>query len=264
MVVDYHTHTHFSPDANYSMGAMCAAALAAGLSEIAFTDHADFEPTDETTGYLDLPAYIDSLRRYQREYSGQLTVRAGIELGDPHNYADQHSEILGEFDFDFVIGSIHWVNGRCTCSARFFEGVNPRDAYSEYYAAALVAAETGDFDVMGHLDVPKRRGEHFVSGLDPRLHEDQIRKILRQLAAAGRGIEINTSGLRSPATEPCPSLEIVRWFREEAGKIVTIGSDAHWPGQIGFAGSAAVAMLRAAGFRHLTTFEGRKPVFIPI
>ncbi len=264
MIIDYHTHTTFSPDAQYSMGAMCAAAIAAGLSEIAFTDHADFEPTDEATGYLDLPEYIDSLRRFQREYAGRLKIRAGIELGDPHRYAVQHTRLLDDFDFDFVIGSIHWVNSRCTCTARFFDGVGPAQAYSEYFAAALEAAELGDFDVMGHLDVPKRRGERLSPGFEPRLYEVQIRKLLRTLASNGRGIELNTSGLRHPVTEMCPSLTVLRWFGEEGGKIVTIGSDAHKPWHVGFAGEAAIAILRAAGFRHITTFERRRPNFIPI
>ena len=246
------------------MGAMCAAAVAAGLSEIAFTDHADFEPADEATGYLDLPAYIDSLRRYQREYAGRLVIRAGIELGDPHNYAVEHSRLLADFECDFVVGSIHWVDGRCTCSERFFEGVNTVDAYSAYFAAAQAAAELGDFDVMGHLDVPKRRGERFAPSFDHRMYEDQIRQILRTLATKGRGIEINTSGLRHPVTEPCPSLCVIRWFREEGGEIVTIGSDAHKPWHIGFAWRAALALLSAAGFQRLTTFERRRPILVPI
>lgn len=256
VLVDYHIHTTFSPDTHYSMGAMCAAAVAAGVSEIAFTDHADFEPADETTGYLDLPAYIDSLRRYQREYSGRLEVRAGIELGDAHNYSSQHSRLLEDFDWDFVIGSIHWVIGRCTCSPRFFEGVSTVEAHTEYFAAAQAAAELGDFDVMGRLDVPKRRGERFDPSFDPRPHEAQIRQFLQTLATKGRGLDINTSGFRHPVTKPCPPLTVIRWFREEGGEIVTIGSDAHTSWQIGFAGRAA--------FRHFTTFERRKPIFVPI
>lgn len=264
MLVDYHTHTDFSPDAHYSMGAMCAAAVAAGLSEIAFTDHADFEPTDAATGYLDLPVYIDSLRRYQREYEGRLKIRAGIELGDAHNYSGEHYRLLEDFDCDFAIGSIHWVNGRCTCSARFFEGRSTFEAYSDYFGAAQAAAEMGDFDVMGHLDVPKRRGERFPPGFDHCMYEEQIRQVLRTLTRKGRGIEINTSGLRHPVTDTSPSLSIIRWFREEGGEIVTIGSDAHKPWQIGFAGRVALAILRAAGFQHLATFERRKPILIPI
>ena len=45
-MIDYHVHSENSGDSSVSMPSVCAAALDAGLAEICFTEHIDFEPTD--------------------------------------------------------------------------------------------------------------------------------------------------------------------------------------------------------------------------
>ena len=64
--------------------------------------------------------------------------------------------------------------------------------------------------------------------------------------------------------EPSPDLEVLRWYRELGGEILTIGSDAHRPGDIAYAFDRVPAMLAAAGFTAITCFEGRKPVFVDV
>jgi len=66
------------------------------------------------------------------------------------------------------------------------------------------------------------------------------------VAAAGRVLEVNTN------RRPFP--EIVRWWREAGGKVITFGSDAHYPGGVGGGFAQAVAMVEALGFR-----PGRHP-----
>ena len=42
ILYDYHMHSEISPDAHFSMEAMCESALENGMREIAFTDHYEF------------------------------------------------------------------------------------------------------------------------------------------------------------------------------------------------------------------------------
>lgn len=65
-------------------------------------------------------------------------------------------------------------------------------------------------------------------------------------------------------SEPCPSLEILRWYRELGGEILTLGSDAHTPDKIGAHFDVALEMARAAGFKRLATFEQRQVHWIEI
>ena len=73
------------------------------------------------------------------------------------------------------------------------------------------------------------------------------------------GLEVNTSGMRQRPGEPYPCLEILRWYREMGGDVLTAGSDAHHVDDLGAGVGEALDLARAAGFRAVTTFEARKP-----
>ena len=57
--------------------------------------------------------------------------------------------------------------------------------------------------------------------------------ILRQLAVKGLALEINTSGLRQKIGETLPGKKFLTRYRELGGELLTIGSDAHLPGDLG-------------------------------
>jgi histidinol-phosphatase (PHP family) len=117
----------------------------------------------------------------------------------------------------------------------------------------------GDFDVLGHLDLVKRDARKFGKPYDgPGPYADMIRTALRAIVERGKGIEINTSPLRKGLTEPCPSLDILRWYRELGGEVLTLGSDAHTPDAIGADFEPVLEMAQAAGFARLARFERRQ------
>jgi histidinol-phosphatase (PHP family) len=66
--------------------------------------------------------------------------------------------------------------------------------------------------------------------------------VFRALAASGRALEVNT-------TSPLWSVELVRWYREEGGRAISFGSDAHVPAAVGQRFDLAVDVVEAAGFR---------------
>jgi len=61
-----------------------------------------------------------------------------------------------------------------------------------------------------------------------------------------------------------PDLEMVKLYYSRGGKIITIGSDAHVAGQVGSHIAEGLQMIKAAGFKTITTFRKRKPDFITI
>ena len=96
-------------------------------------------------------------------------------------------------------------------------------------------------------------------------HEgDLIDEILRQAARSGKALEINTSGLRQPLGETLPTLPYVRRFREFGGEYVTVGSDAHYAEDLGKGVNEGMKVAQEAGFSHVTLFQGRTPLPIPI
>ncbi|MCS7060285.1 MAG: histidinol-phosphatase HisJ family protein [Anaerolineae bacterium] len=269
MLIDYHVHTHFSCDCNYSMEDMCRAAIAAGAHQIAFCEHEEHNPSDGCYHTLDHDAYWRELRRCRALFAGQLTIRAGIEISEPHRYADQAAATLAAYPWDYVLGSLHWLDEQTnTLSPHFADRFGPgrwRESFRAYFREIQRLAQEGEFDIIAHFDYPAR---YFRPPGGDTYHiaefEAEIRPALQTLIARGKGIEINTASLRKGLSHPCPPSVVVGWYREMGGRILTIGSDAHRPQDVtaGFAVAAQIA--RAAGFTQLAVFEHRRPDFIDL
>lgn len=255
VLIDYHTHTTFSCDARDTIDAMCQQAIQLGLREIAFTEHADFEHADSCYGYLQPAAYFEALEVVRRRYGDRLTIRAGIEVGEPHRYPEETATLLNTYPFDFVLGSLHWVDGHPTFSKQFFNGRPPEMAWREYFEELVRMCRAGNFDVLAHLDLPKRHDPTF----QPEPYADLIRSALQSLVERGIGIEINCSGLRYPVREPLPGPAVLRWYRELEGEILTIGTDAHSVSHLGQGLAHGLEMAHTAGFEAITLFRERRP-----
>ncbi|HET9017421.1 MAG TPA: histidinol-phosphatase HisJ family protein [Thermomicrobiaceae bacterium] len=261
---DYHLHTHFSVDSEMTLDELCETAIALGIGEICPTEHADFVPEDDGCGYYDPDGYFGALLRRRERYDGRLTIRAGVEIGEAHRFPECVQPLTSRYPYDFVIGSLHWVGSESVMTPQYFAGKTPEQAYGPYFDELLALVRDGDLDVVGHLDVPKRYAPDEPGGFDAARHEEQIRTVLRACVDRGIGIEINTGTARRPVGVPSPGIEVLRWYRELGGEILTVGSDGHRPQHVGYRLDHALALARAAGFSHLATFEARRPRFVPI
>jgi histidinol-phosphatase (PHP family) len=261
---DYHIHTQFSVDSEANMEAACQAAIARGITDIAFTDHLDFGP-DDSSGYFRTAEYLAAIERCRKRYDGQLIVRAGVEVGEPHLFPAEAAAVVAQGDFDIVLGSAHYADGMQAAWLEDFFEQPLRQAYESYFRQVVDLSAGGEFDILAHLDLVKRDAREFGRPYDgPEPYGAMIRTALRSLVERGKGIELNTSPLRRGQPEPCPSLQILRWYRELGGEILTLGSDAHSSAAVGEHLDLAIEMAKAAGFRHLATFRRRQIDWIRI
>lgn len=255
---DYHVHSCFSHDSQASLEAACQAAIDRGLDEIAFTDHVDLGP-DFPPGHFRAPEYLAAIGRCRARYGDQLIVRAAVEVGEPHLYPEETADLLAAHDFDFVLGSAHYALGmRAAWREDFF--VPPlHEAYEAYFKQIVRLAAAGDYDILAHVDLIKRDARHFGQPYDgPGPYGDMIRTALRSVVERGKGIELNMSPLHRGQPEPCPSPEILRWYRELGGEILVVGSDAHSPDAVGAHLDLGVEIAKEAGFARLATFDKRQ------
>jgi histidinol-phosphatase (PHP family) len=257
-------HTRFSCDGRNTMEEMCRASIELGMTEIAITDHLDVHPKDGCPGYYVPRAYFAELERCRELFAGRLTIKAGIEVGDPHRFAEEEAPVLAAWPYDFALGSVHWIDDEAPFGAPFFKAHEAGWAWSGYFREMARLARADHYDVVAHIDLIKREGTQHYGVWDYAPYADEVRAILRTLIERGKGIEINTSGWRRAANEPCPGLPILSWYAELGGEILTIGSDAHGPEHVALRWNDGVALARQAGLRWLTTFEGRKPTQHPL
>lgn len=258
-MIDTHTHTHHSPDGAAPMAPMASAALDAGLTGIAFTDHVEWYPGDEAYGYWRAEAYFAELDEVRTAYHDRVQIWAGVELGNPHEFPSEAKKIL-RYPFDLVIGSVHWLDGLAGWEPPIF-APGLATTYQIYFEEVVKLIEGADFDILGHLDLVRRDSwDLFGETLPLDRYRDVIMEALRRLVEAGRGLEINTSALRKGLNEPVPGLRVLKWYRDVGGEILVFGSDGHRPSDIAYGFPMARELAEAAGFSRLPLFQRRRIV----
>lgn len=260
-------HSEHSIDCKVPVIDRCRQAVELGLAEICVTDHLDFVPLDKGFGYYRPDTYFADVTRSRSEYDGRVRLRAGVEVGEWHRYAAQARAIVDAYPYDFVIGSLHFLGEEesgLVLEALYFEGKTEQDAYEAYFTELLAMVRHGGFDVIGHIDVPKRAGFSVYGDYRCGDFEEPIRAVLKAAVESGIGIEINTGTARRPVGIPSPDVDVLTWYRELGGEILTVGSDAHRPDQMTHGFEVVPAMLEAAGFDAVTCFERRKPFWVKV
>ena len=122
----------------------------------------------------------------------------------------------------------------------------------------------GDFDCLAHFDLPRRYAANAGVKLPLMEYTEQVEEVLKLLIYKGKGLEINTSGLRQQAKTCLPDLDILTLYKQLGGEILTIGSDAHSTGDLGKGIVEAIEMAKLAGFRYVNLFDKRVPKWVGI
>lgn len=264
-LADYHTHSRISMDGRASMADMAAAAAAAGVEELCFTDH--LEPVIWRQGkrraVFDWAAMEREFSQAQALWGDRVRLRLGVELGDaPFDIPHTEALMSQAPELDFVIGSIHLLTERITKVDLYHyepaDEAEARRSIEDYLELTAALAAWGKFSVLGHLTLPLRylnelRG--YQLSFNP--YEAEVEDIFRTLIANGCGIELNTNrgGL------PLPDAKWLRLYRRLGGEIITLGSDAHKPESVGCAIRERQALLKECGFTRFCTFEKMRPVW---
>lgn len=266
---DNHAHTEFSWDArNGSMRASCQRASDIGLPSIAFTEHVDMtawaihdtrtaaDPLiaaglDKhgcfTAPRIDLDGYFETIERCRSEFP-DLRILTGLEIGEPHWFAEQTAALLASGDFERVLGSLHstTVEDEPRLIDEWYTQVTTAEqdatAIRGYLAEAINLVRNSDvFEVFAHIDYVTRQIERAGREHDPSEFEAEYRETLRAVRDADRVLEINT---RRPL-----DIVVLEWWYAEGGHAVSFGSDAHEGAKVGGGFAEAAAMAEAIGFR---------------
>ena len=265
MLCDFHLHTCFSGDSDTPPARQIEQAIALGMKQICVTDHHDYGVQTQCDFRLDLDAYFPAMERLRQQYQDQIRIEIGVELGLQCRVGAYLEELAGRYPFDFIIGSSHFIDGQDPYYPEYFQGRSEADAYRRFFESSLKRVQTLDcFDSYGHLDYVVRYGPARNQNYSYEAYQDLIDPILKTLIEKGKGLECNTGGLRYGLGHPNPCEDILRRYRQLGGEILTIGSDAHSPEQVGYGFQTASRLLAACGFRYYTVFHRRKPEFLPL
>lgn len=204
---------------------------------------------------------IDEYVAYVRE---QTDLKLGIEADFVLGAEDRMQELLLARDFDYVVGSVHFVGDRAVDMDEFtiWDGSHSvEEIWTRYFQLLGMAARSGLFDILAHPDLVKvwGRGKPQPEGDLRRYYEPAIEGI----AESGIAVEVSTAGLRKHVQEIYPAPAFLAMCIE-AGAPIALSSDAHLPEHIGADYHQALELLEAAGVSELCVFKGRERSLQPI
>ncbi len=259
---DYHMHTPLCRHATGDPVDYARQALAVGLTEIGFSDHSPMRQDDFDNwrmNFLQLDEYVEKVLKAQKDFP-QLTIRLALEVDYFPNGEDWIRELAARQPWDYFIGSVHYVSDSWDIDnpAKLSEW-KKRDAFevwSAYFERLTMAAESGLFEIIGHVDLPKKFGIRPVQDCTP-LYE----KFLNAAKKSGCAIELNTAGLRKDCKEIYPSRQILE-LAFQKNVPITFGSDAHAPEEVGMNFTEAIQLARAAGYQQCCQFSKRRRMTI--
>ena len=260
MIVDYHMHLRGTREEiahdTASVDPFVAAARAAGVDEIGFTEHVYYFsqtrrlwtiPFQVERCVHDLDAYVEAVLQARER---GLPVKLGLEVDYVPGREEETRELLAPYPWDYLLGSVHYVDGfGIDAQPRLLDEVGVEAAWGRYFETLAAAARSGLFDSLSHPDLVKIFGAR-VASFDYAAVADAI-------AEAGIAVEVSTAGLRKPVGELYPHPELLAACRER-GVPVTTGSDAHVPDLVGRDFDRARELLRSAGYETVTIFERRR------
>ena len=258
MIVDYHVHSKFSPDGESSVLELVEAAIIREIDEIAITDH--YEGLSPYGEYKD-EDFIEEVEKVSALYRHNIKIKKGLELGYPYLWDSTTRNLLAKHKYDFILASAHGHEG-VEYYTHDFTGEDMNAFSAKYFKELHKTIDFMDFDCLGHIDLLKRYTFNFGMKYDIMKYKEELEGILKRIVALGKGIEINTSGLRQNIGCTMPELDVLKFYRELGGEILTVGSDSHCAADVGKDIDIAVELAATAGFRYIATYVERNCEFI--
>lgn len=257
---DFHMHSYFSADCTVPMDKMVLSAIKKGLKGICFTDHIDYDYPDKDFIFeFDLEQYALKLAEIQEKYKYQIQINKGIEIGIQPHLPARYEKLMEKHAFDFIICSMHTTDQKDLHSGDLFTNRTIEEAYELYYEELLQSIKSfNKFNVLGHLDLVKR---YTVDQQANHNFHDLIKAIFKEIIPAGKGIELNTSGIRYGLQHNMPSPDILKLYLASGGEIITLGSDAHYEADIAYNFRESLQFLKSIGFKYVCSFNQQEPTF---
>lgn len=229
-----------------------------------FADHAprfydppspDVKVTDRGMDREELDEYIESVFKLRREYP-EISIKLGLEVDYVPGWERETEAITTGYPWDYITGSVHFISEWSYGYIASEKERLPEEVYPVYFDRVAQAAESGLFDILAHVDLPKRTFPRLAPEIMAELHQ----AMAIRLGKADAVIELNTYGIRGSKLGDIgiyPDQGLLRLCRQH-GVRVTLGSDAHRPQDVGADFDRAAELLDNVGYREIVVFNKRK------
>lgn len=271
ILCDMHVHSQNSHDSVASVLDMANACIKNNIYAFAITDHCDIEYFNEHNVLNLIANSVKETENASKELNGIIKILKGIEIGEGIWNKEYTDKILNSFNFDVIISSVHAVrykNYTMPYSTIDFSKMEMNEIYEyldKYFDEVQEMLKNVPCDIMAHLTCPLRyiNGKYGLN-IDIKRYESKIISILEYIIKNSIALEINTSGIGAAYGQFMPDNWIIKKFKELGGYLITLGSDAHIPKNVGNAFNNAISFLKEYEFTEYYYFENRNKIKINI
>jgi histidinol-phosphatase (PHP family) len=249
---DYHMHSSYS-DGRSAPEDYIDPAIAAGLSEIGFSEHLTLfkDLEDWNMNPVNMSPYIKNLETLRNNIKN-IKIKIGLEVDFFAGKENEIRDYLSPLPLDYIIGSVHYLGEKTVdVGPEFYVGKSIDTLFKAYFDSVSAAAASGLFDIIGHCDLIRIYGYRPSSDLEP-----LYRNLARIMKNHNVAFEVNTNGRNRPLADFYPDRKFLHVFREE-NVPVCVNSDAHMPSRVGQYFDEAYELLRYVGFTEMAVFDKR-------
>lgn len=269
MKFDLHTHHVRCGHADGTIRDYIEAGIKEGLSVIGISDHTPYFGSNEeqpfphiTMAKREFVHYVEEVLALKQEYVGKIDVLLGIESDFFPKHAEVYRSTLSQYPFDYIIGSVHSVRGVSIFNKTRWKNLSLAEKIEhkkDYYHLIKRSAESGMFQILGHIDAMKGNYPAFSDIPANEVIDDTLETIAKH----GIAIEINTSGKTKLSGGWYPSNAILERALHY-GVDVTFGSDAHKPSRVGEDWQQVADTLREIGFKQFVYYKQKEKIEVPL
>lgn len=245
-MTDCHVHIERGPYSISWLESFIKVALDKGIDDLYFLEHShrfsEFEPTYESvrrfSNYqndwykrkagLHLQSYVDFVNEC-RKIKFPIKVRFGLEIC----YFPEHEEVISEItrthDWDFLTGSVHWIDGwGFDHKAEYWDISSIDRTYVRYYEIMIRLVKSQLFDILAHPDSIK------CFNYNPSCDLSNLYRLLAELLEKNKMKTEFSAGLVNNYghKELGMNLNLFRILQEKGVGLIT-ASDAHSPEKVG-------------------------------
>ncbi|MGL4522168.1 MAG: histidinol-phosphatase [Bacilli bacterium] len=269
MLTDWHNHLEKGTLSLDYMMEFVNEAKKKGIEHFGMSEHAYhfYETADILQNEWVNPRRFWHMKEYEilfrQAWEKGVDIRYSIEMDyTPGKHAEME-KFIKSYDFDYVIGSVHWVGDFGIDLAEYRHEWDKRDLYEVYrgyYDQIITLAESDLFDIVGHIDLVK------IFKYVPDNKEfllEQYDRVTDALKNSKTCVEISTAGLRKPVGELYPDKDLLQMCKNKGVRIV-LSSDAHEPEHVGYEYDKAIALAKSVGYDSIVTFQRGEHKNIPL
>lgn len=255
-MIDIHNHSKFSFDSKVCPEEEIKEAIKKGVKIYGFAEHVYLFDNTNLQGEINrLQDYVEYIGKLKPLFPN-VKILSGIEYNFNASCEKQYCTISDGIEFDYVINSVHWLDG-LNMYDNLFGKVSTDKGYELYFDTVMNSLDAGyDYQIVGHFGNILKIGKQYSPKEYFEKYKSRISEILMGIIKRNKTLEVNTRD--DSLALSIPTREVLELYYQLGGRKISFGADAHEVSSVSKNIDAAIAVAKEIGFSYATYYENKQ------